>query len=440
MLKRLSIVALFTGSSHLTSLIALSVLATNVSEETIGNIGLVDSTIFLVMGILAFGLQLETVRELTKGGEWKTPYAKGQSARFSMSLLLCVLGLLLFLFSKKNEFLIFLASPLIALNGDFSLYGLGRAEKASLLSFIRVFLPSVAILICSFFFPASVLGVYTATTFASILLIGILASALLKVAYFHKPDFNFLVLYWKTKDMGVFSLSFIILTSGLIFFAKHFGYPADTLGFVYPVYKIYFILKGLQRIVTQSFINEIYQDAMALKLDKLCILFAVCLGIPTLVFPEFSITLLYGEGFSSNTINMSLLGCIALIATLRTTSETKLFLQHGDKQNARFYTLSMAITIGVIALLAHYSAPVLGILSALLIGEVLLLFFYVRELGGLSYLGPRWLFLLKSSTLLLPSVLLKISGLEENLLNITIGVMVTLLLILLFFKKVALIH
>ena len=81
MIRRIFVVGLYTGSAHLASIVAISYLLRNLGERTLGFIGLVDSTVLIVAGIVSFGIQLSVNRNVALQKNWRSNYHLGQSAR-----------------------------------------------------------------------------------------------------------------------------------------------------------------------------------------------------------------------------------------------------------------------------------------------------------------------------------------------------------------------
>jgi O-antigen/teichoic acid export membrane protein len=85
MIKRVFWVALFTGLSHLISIITISYVLRNLGEETSGYLGVIDSTIVFVSSIISFGIQLAVNRNVATSTSWKSNYKLGQSSRLMLS-------------------------------------------------------------------------------------------------------------------------------------------------------------------------------------------------------------------------------------------------------------------------------------------------------------------------------------------------------------------
>lgn len=195
MIKRLGIVACCTGSSQILSVIAIGVVARYCAPHTIGSIGVVESYVLLIGAMISFGLQLATNRDIVLSQQWSQYFEMGQKARIAMAVMLLPVSLLYFL-NEDFVYLLFLGSPLIALNGDYALYGRGMPEYASFLSFIRVAIPSLTLLICAFVQSEHILAGYIFSLFAGIYVAGYFTSKRLKVPYVFSLAITNIKYYW----------------------------------------------------------------------------------------------------------------------------------------------------------------------------------------------------------------------------------------------------
>jgi hypothetical protein len=98
----------------------------------------------------------------------------------------------------QSYFLLTAAPVLFALNGDYALYGRRKAVLASFLTFLRVFIPSVMLLLFSQFGPSFIIPAFAFATIGMYFITGIIVSKILEVPYFVKPSLQSLKLYVKT--------------------------------------------------------------------------------------------------------------------------------------------------------------------------------------------------------------------------------------------------
>jgi O-antigen/teichoic acid export membrane protein len=107
-------------------------------EEVSGYIGIIDSAVVLVASVISFGIQLAVNRNVATKSSWKSNYHLAQSARLMLSFFVIAFGAILYFTNGQMQYLIYAFAPLVALNGDYALYGNGKPITASSLSFLRV--------------------------------------------------------------------------------------------------------------------------------------------------------------------------------------------------------------------------------------------------------------------------------------------------------------
>src|SRR5690606_30990777 len=149
MIKRIFIVALLTGFSQIISLVSVGFLK-SLDQSLVYDIGNFESLVVIFTAIIALGLQLVTVRDIALADKWQKILINSQRDRFTFSLLIFV-GVICFdLFFKEikpDHLLFYIVIPLIALNSDYSFYGKGEPVKGAFLSFLRVFILSIFIIL-----------------------------------------------------------------------------------------------------------------------------------------------------------------------------------------------------------------------------------------------------------------------------------------------------
>src|SRR5258707_15867953 len=93
MLKRLALVALFTGSAQMATLLALKYLAGSMDAGELKTLGEVDSLINLIINVIGLGLLMSSVRNIAISSDWGTEIDRSQGARLTLSLLLMPLAI-----------------------------------------------------------------------------------------------------------------------------------------------------------------------------------------------------------------------------------------------------------------------------------------------------------------------------------------------------------
>jgi len=428
MIKKLSLIALLTGLGQLLSLIAVSIIAKNLSLEKIGQVASIESTIFLITSIVSFGLQLAVNRKVAITENWKRIIVNGQKARISMGILLMFVSLMYFI-TSDFVYLLFLGAPIIAMNSDYALYGVGKAEYAAMLSFIRVAIPSSVLIICALYAGDWIVGIYPVSLIAGILLVSIFSANKLKISIFEFPAIIHLKQYLLSLPIGIASVSLTIMTSGVIFFATLF-YSVKDVGIAFLGIKLYLIFRGIKRIIIQAFFRELKDDNWTLIIDRLCILASISFGGSLLFYPETINLILFSSQDESIKTILPIIALIVFITSLTNTAGTKMLLLEMDE---KYFLTYFTGAIGVILTLfiaKMLGLNFLGILLAIIVGELIIFILFTRYLGFKQYTLNRIVDFLKNLPLLI-ILLIPMVILGDSLEGLIVGVII--LFIITFF-------
>ena len=394
MLKRVFWVALYTGTAQVLSLIAVSQVLRNLGEKTSGYMGIVDSYILIMATVVSFGIQLSVNRNvaITKG--WKSNYQLAQSSRLTVGLLLMALGILSLVYKWEISKLVLIFAPLVALNGDYTLYGKGQPITAARLSLVRVALPNLAIIISSYWLKES--SIYYYIIFAGIGLLnsGFWAARINHTPYFYQPRKSFYKFYAKYAKVGVFQLSYALMLTGILAFAKNF-YPIVIIGLVYGVLKYFEVFKGVLRIIVQAFFRELKNENTNLKIDKAGMLIGVGAIIPTIIFPNTTLTLLYEQTYEGKETLLTLFGIAMLVSSFKTSSDMRLLILKKDNINLYTYLTAIITTFTIVALFSFSEWQVYGIGIGILVGESILLIGLGYNISGIGFFIERIVFAFK---------------------------------------------
>lgn len=341
MFKRLIVVGGLTGSAHLINIAVLKVLAVYLPATSISLIGEIDSLVLLIISIVNFGIQLSATRKLALLDYWQKEYFETQSARITLALLLWVISISGFLIFKN---FLFLMAPVFALNGDYALYGRGKPKTGALISFFRVLVPSVALLVAVFYFPDKIVPIYITSVAVAYILAGITVSRILGVAYFVKPNLKFLKKYYEHLNIGVCNVFYSFVGVGLINVVAYF-YSNESIAVLYLFLKIYILFRGVKQIIVQSFFKDLSQYHVAVRVDYYALL-AGFLFFSTLTFYTDLFTQVFLTPDMSVYHNtLFLLGFAAFISTFSTGLGARLLLAKKDKVYSRNMSLGGIVTI-----------------------------------------------------------------------------------------------
>ncbi len=433
MIKRVFWIALYTGMAQVLSLFTISYVLRNLGEETSGYMGVVDSSILVIATVISFGIQLSVNRNVATKQSWRSNYTLAQSARFSLSLLVVVLGSISFFYDWDVSKWIYFIAPVIALNGDYSLYGHGKPIIAARLSFVRVALPNLAILVGSMFFGHQAIYLYIIFAGIGILNSGLWASKVNKVPYFHPPRKSFYKIYIKYSRVGLFQLSYAILVTGILAVTKGF-YSIAVLGLVYGILKYFEVFKGVLRIIVQAFFRELKVEGTNLRVDKAGILIGGAVLIPTILFPNTTLQFIYNDAYNGIEMIFPLFGAAMFLASFKASADMQILMNKKDDVNLYIYLVALFVTIAIAIGFSYSDNPVYGIPAGLLAGELILLVGLGSFLGGWGFFRERLLFFIKLlPVILLAGIVRYVAG--ESLLAMGVSVILYGMLTFFFYRK-----
>lgn len=422
MLKRVFWVALYTGSAQILSLLAVNVVLRNLGEESSGYMGIVDSYILIMATIISFGIQLSVNRNVAKTRGWRSNYQLAQSSRITLGLILLAFGIMSLSYKWEVSKLILIFAPLVALNGDYTLYGKGQPIIAARLSLVRVALPNLAIIISSYWLGE--LSIYFYMIFAAIGLLnsGFWAAKINHTNYIYPPRKSFYKFYSKYAKVGIFQLSYALMLTGILAFAKNF-YSIAAIGLIYGILKYFEVFKGVLRIVVQAFFRELKHEGINLKIDKASILLGVGAVIPTIIFPTTTLALLYEEKYIDIELILPIFGMAMLISSIKASADMKLLMLKKDNINLYTYLIAIIITYTTVILLSFTEWAPYGVAMGIVIGEIVLLIGLGYNLNKLTFFAERGFFIVKLIPILIVSYLLKLYfGESITLLVTSVGI------------------
>ncbi|SMG43637.1 lipopolysaccharide biosynthesis protein [Arenibacter troitsensis] len=386
MIKRLLIIASLTGLGHLTTLLSLKYIAKYIQNDTIALIGEIDSLTLLIVAIIAFGLQLSSTRDIALLENWKTELIEAQSARVTLSMLLIVVGLSGFIYTKN--YVCFFA-PIIALNADYALYGRGMPIMGAFVSLIRVLIPSIVLVIASVYFSNYIVFLFVTSIVFSYFITGLLVSITLKVNYFVRPKFKSLKKYLGNIDIGIASFSMFFIGIGIINVVSYFN-DDEAIAIAYIALKFYMIFKGVRRIIVQTFFKELMEDSVSLKVDSFAMVAGLVFFSTLLFYPNAIISLLFSERYSSYTTTFIILGLAGFLSSFTTSSGTRLLLQKKDKAYSWNLIIAALLTVisGILFSVFMKHNPAYISISVL-IGEITLSILNIKSLNEKNFITDR---------------------------------------------------
>lgn len=396
MLKRIFTIALITGAGQLFVVFALKYISQNSSPEQIKAIGQIDSLVLFIMNVIALGLQPSAMRNLALTDAWKSEYANTQSARFTLSFFIAAFALLAFI---DQYYLVFLIAPLLALSGDYALYGRGYPIKGSVIAFVRAIVPfSMLFILMRSGVQFSLLyfiGLLLAYIFTNLFI-----SFFLKSSLFPRISLAALKMYATSLSLGLVSISLYFIGIGIILIAQYF-YPSPVLATAFIGLKFYIIYKGILRILHQAFFKEMINEEVCLKIDQLSTIAGVVFLGSIILFPRSFITFFFGEQYLDQRSFFIFIGFAGLIYTLFLSMATRSLLLKKDKAYTIVTAIAAIITIVLTILFAFTLKNAAGIAISILIGEFAWMCGLIKIAGTIEAIWQRMSFVLLCLLLLL---------------------------------------
>lgn len=397
MLKRLVYIALFTGLGQLISIFTLKYLSQSGFSGQLKPLAEIDSIFFFIITIIALGLQPSAMRHLTLTEDWKPAYAETQSARVTFSLVLMALATLSIF---NDSYLLFLISPVLALNSDYALYARGFSIMGALIACIRLVIPFSLVILFAQLQPAYILTVYVVSLTATYLLTNIYISFYLKTAYWFRPKLRSLKLYLSSLSLGLVSLSLYIIGLGVLLVVPYF-YDDKIVSTAFVGLKFYVLYKGVLRIIHQAFLKEMTDEHVCLKVDQLSAIVGIVFAGSIFIFPETFISLFFGVALRKEALFFGLLGVAGIIYASYLSMATKSILDKKDK----IYTMA-TVPAAVVALvspvvLSFFYQSAVSIAVSILLGELIWTIGLIRINRPNKLLSQRINFTIQISSLLL---------------------------------------
>lgn len=388
MLKRIAIVAFFTGSGQLLSIFVLKWISQHYSVQQLRGIGEIDSLFFFIMNLVGLGLQSAAMRDIAQSGNWKQDYHDTQSARITLGILLMAATAL----AVVNEYyVVFMLAPMLALSGDYALYARGYAIQGSIVAFARLVIPFSAVLAAAFFFNVNPGWVYAISLFITYAVTNAAIAYFLKTNYLYRFSFKKLRLYITSLPLGVATVCLYFLGLGLVLIIPYF-YPTDIVATAFIGLRFYVLYKGVLRIINQAFLWEMQSEEVCLKVDQLCIIAGALMFGSLMIFPDSFITLFFGAKYLPHWMFFKILGVDALIYSFFISHNTRALYLKADKQLATVCLVAVLGTVVSLTLLAVFSNDITNIAIALGIGEFIYAAGLVMLAGSKKQIANRMIF------------------------------------------------
>lgn len=433
MIKRIFIVALLTGFSQIISLVSVGFLK-SLDQSLVYDIGNFESLVVIFTAIIALGLQLVTVRDIALADKWQKILINSQRDRFTFSLLIFLSVICFDLFFKEiklDHLLFYLVIPLIALNSDYSFYGKGEPVKGAFLSFLRVFILSIFIILSVVFESEYVKITYIITVLLTYFLVGLLSSNFNKQNYFLMPKKDFYKSYYASFNVGIASFALVFFGLGIVSFASFF-FTEHAIANAYLLLKIYVFYIGIKRLLVQILFKELTDGDLVKSVDQIGVFVSIAVIIVFYYYPEFSIKF-FTKDYQKSLDSMIYLLPAIFFTSISFAGPLELILKNKDK----IYSFGFIFGAGAVLLLVFILSFVDNtnesyIYLAISIGELCAILIHGWGLGKFKFFKDRVLYFIPSAVVLvtLNFLLMLINSKLISLISFVVIVSVYILLIL----------
>jgi len=364
--KKLVFVGGIIGIGHLLSLALVPILQRFVDAGVIANIAQIDASMVLVVSLLGFGITVTTTRDVATSKDWSLPVQEAFDARVALSFILFFVGIVGYSIDDNQIlWLILIASPLIALNLDFVLYGLGLPVKAALASFIRLSMPVLL------YVGSVVVGYYSHIIYMICVLVFTFFSSffVLKSASY-QPTFKLSLLSLKRYresffvGLGGFALSF--QRFGILAF--YAGVEENTVYLFFSL-KAYMAFVAIRRLFIQTFYKQLLNEVISKNINRLVFISAVIFFVSVYLYSQEMSELIFNQPDGGGFLILTAL--LILAGSLFSCSDAQLMLMRGDRKYV-FITVSALVVFGIsfaILIALEFETP---LIASLILSEALL--------------------------------------------------------------------
>jgi hypothetical protein len=410
MIKRVALIAILTGIGQLVSIFSIKFTYQRISTEHSTSFAQIDSLLFLLLNLVGLGLQSAAMRNIAVLKDWKSEYEQTQSARLLFSFILLLAGISAIF---KEEYILFMVAPLLALSGDYALYAVGKPVVGAVISCLRSVVPYSILMAAAYLRPELATAGFVAAWILVYILTDKLIANILDVKLFPHLRWKDLKRYVESLHLGVISLAYYFLGIGILLIVPYF-YPPATGALAFIGLKFYVLYKGVLRIIHQAFIKEMIQDEWCLRVDRLSMLVSLAFLASVLFFPHAFISLFFGIQYQAERPFFLTIAAGAVIYSLCLSTGTKSMLEKKDLPYTIVASSAAFLAILCSSVLCFFNSTAISIGISICAGELVMFLGFVFISSDKNLLLPRLAFLIANALLLIIPVLFRYF-LEDNL-------------------------
>lgn len=363
---------LLTGAGYTVTLIYTYILINRASPESISQVNIYESYLTIISALISLGVVQDASRKIASNeSSWEYHYYQTQGFRMTLSLIISGLSATLYMFTKNELFLLGLSSIAIAMSGDFALYATNKPIKGSIVAFTRSIIFSGLMLGLVFYTTATIDALEITIAWSiSFVACGWLTARYLGAKYVVAPS---VPLYSELKTIGLIAVlifiynnirpSFILLINDDITIDEHVYY--------FEIYKIYFVLFSLKRVIVQVYYKKIITEKSTTRYDA--IILGVLLSAVGALWATRFIIDFYNLQIQALSYKILIdLTVITLLSSCLSTAFTKLFSLNRDIFIIAPIALATLFIVIATAVLKNDEAPVSYYIYTLGIAELLI--------------------------------------------------------------------
>jgi hypothetical protein len=403
MIKRVALIAILTGIGQLVSIFSIKFTYQRISTEHSTSFAQIDSLLFLLLNLVGLGLQSAAMRNIAVLKDWKSEYEQTQSARLLFSLILLLASISAIF---KEEYIVFMVAPLLALSGDYALYAIGKPVIGAIISCLRSVVPYSILMATAYLRPELAISGFVAGWILVYILTDKIIAGILDVKLIPRLHWKDLKRYIQSLHLGIISLAYYFLGIGILLIVPYF-YPPATGALAFIGLKFYVLYKGVLRIIHQAFIKEMVQDEWCLRVDQLSMLVSLVFMASVLFFPDSFISLFFGRQYLGERPFFLTIAAGAVIYSLCLSTGTKSMLEKKDFPYTIVASSASFFAILCTSVLCFFNSTAISIGISICVGEFVMFLGFVIISSNKNLLLPRLAFLFANALLLVIPVLLR---------------------------------
>lgn len=323
--------ATLVALSHGISLYFFMFLSSRLGADTVASIGLLESSLYLAIGIVSFGVLQLAAREVVSGESVKAVAQRYQPLRLAIGMVVGAAGLAAYLVTGQSKWIMLILAPVLALNVDYLLYAVGKPHMAGMISLVRQGGPYLALMFVVAMEYENIDTWFIGVTLLGFLAAGFLAASVLKIDYFNFPSFNLADKVKPVLTVGISDFTYNAMRSSLPLVSGLFFQKEQVL-VVYGFFKLMMVFVGVRRLLMQFYYSRLVDPLLAQKVDWLVRGVAITLFIICVFMRRELSTVYFGETLTDPEGTVIVVyATVFLLMSAYTTAVVRIIQSHCEK-------------------------------------------------------------------------------------------------------------